>query len=160
MRINCQSIVQFLKYVGGCIILLSIFYLAFVLGGWIGLLILLAIPVSFILFLLFIVYGFRSAFVYTDKDVGQEIKGFLGYDFGNKYEIITNETRVHGDRPVRFVIRIPKEAMVGVRNYCKSSNTGECTEDTYIKDVENERRRECLTIKFNDCSIEFSGGSY
>lgn len=160
MRINCQSIVQFLKYVGGCIILLSICYLAFVLGGWIGLLILLAIPVSFILFLLFIVYGFRSAFVYTDKDVGQEIKGFLGYDFGNKYEIITNETRVHGDRPVRFVIRIPKEAMVGVRNYCKSSNTGECTEDTYIKDVENERRRERLTIKFNDCSIEFSGGSY
>lgn len=160
MRINCQSIVQFLKYVGGCIILLSIFYLAFVLGGWIGLLILLAIPVSFILFLLFIVYGFRSAFVYTDKDVGQEIKGFLGYDFGNKYEIITNETRVHGDRPVRFVIRIPKEAMVGVRNYCKSSNDGECTEELYTKNVVHECRREEMKILFNECLIEFSGVSF
>lgn len=124
------------------------------------LLILLAIPLSFVLFLLFLAYGFRSAFSYTDKEIGQEIKGFLGYDFGNKYEIITKETRVHGDRPVRFVIRIPKESMVGVKNYCKSSNIGECTDEKYIKDVEYERRREHLTIMFNECIIEFSGASY
>lgn len=51
-----------LKYVGWCLLLISIIYIAYVLGGWVVLLILLAIPLSFVLFLLFLAYDLGVRF--------------------------------------------------------------------------------------------------
>lgn len=128
----------------------------------IGIIVLLFIVI--VVWLGLIVYGFGSSFAYTEKEIGNELKGFLGYDFGKEFEVLKNETRVHGDRPVHFVIRIPKEAMIGVEDFCRINDPNGYTPDSYQKSMEYKDggyviRREYMTIDFKDCVIDFSGAS-
>lgn len=120
--------------------------------------------IVFVMWMGLIVYGFGRSFAYTDKEIEKVLKGFLGYDFGNEYEVLANETRVHGDRPVHFVIRLPKDAMKGVEYFCRTNDPNGCASDGYKKDVEYKDGdyvvgRECMTINFKDCVIDFSGAS-
>ena len=159
-----RVIKHLLKYAGYGIVLIGIILLIYAILGWAGIIACVVVLVLAIVFLCLMVYGFGRSFAYTDKEIGKELKGFLGYDFGNEYEVLINETRVHGDRPVHFVIRMPKDAMKGVEDFCRTKRPSKCTADSCEKHKEYKcgdyvERREHMTIYFKDCTIEFSGVS-
>lgn len=139
-------------------------YLLFAYVGWFaGLCFVLLVGV--IGFFMLSISAFAESFVYTDKDIENIMKGFLGYDFGKEYEVVKNETRVHGDRPVKFEIKIPQEAMKGVKEYCSTVDRGNYSEQTYTRIVQYKsngyvERKERMCVKFDECTIEFSGVSF
>ena len=160
-----EIIKQILKYIGYGIILIGIILLIYAVFGWTGIITISVLPIVFSCIFVLVGYGFRSSFVYTNKEIGMGLKEFLGYDFGNEYEVLANETRVHGDRPVHFLIRIPEEAMKGVEDFCRTKYPSKCTSDGCEKYKEYEtgdyvERRENMTINFKDCTIDFSGCSF
>ncbi len=143
--------------------------LIFALGGWRGVIVCVVVCVIvcvvIVAFISLFIYGFGRTFVYTKKEIGQTVKEFLGYDFGKEHDVLLNETRVHGDRPVHFQIKIPKDAMEGVEDYCNNAHTGECTSEGYEKTVEYKcdeyvERRESLTVNYKDCTMDFHGISF
>lgn len=150
-----------LKYVGYGIILIGIILLIYEIFGWAGIITISVLPILILGFFGLMVYGLG----YTDKEIGKGIKSFLGYDFGKKYEVLVNETRVHGDWPVHFLIKIPQEAMKGVEEFCRTKRPSKCTAECCEKYKEYKtgdyvERREHMKINFKDCTIEFSGVSY
>ena len=167
--IALKTIREVLKYFKYGVLLTVFFLLIYAVFGWTGIIVVGAVLGVLILFLgviCLMLYGFGRSFSYTDKEIGKELKGFLGYDFGKKYEVLANETRMHGDRPVHFVIRIPKEAMKGVEDFCRTECPSGCTPERFEKKKEYKDdkidyvvRNECMTINFNDCTIDFSGAS-
>lgn len=157
---------KILKYVGYGSILTGAILLVYKVFGWAGIITISVLPILVLVFFGFMVYGFGRSFVYTEKEIGKELKGFLGYDFGNEYEVLANETRVHGDRPVHFLIRIPEEAMKGVEDFCRTKRPSKCTAEgcEKYKEYKDDKidyvlRREYMTINFKDCTIDFRGVS-
>lgn len=152
-------------------LLIGITGLIYVIWGWIGAIICLGIVVVIILVIIlliwFILYSFGSAFSYSDKEIGKTIKSFLGYDFGNEYEVIVNEVRGHQDMPVKFVIKIPQDTMQNVIEYCKSSGLGKCSAKEFTKEFTKKDTEfdypewsENLIVKFDECTIEYSAVSF
>ena len=159
----------YVKKIGYGVLFLYVLALIFELWGWIGIIgcaIVCAVVCSVIVaFVCLVVYGFGRSFSYTDKEIGQTIKGFLGYDFGKEFDVLLNETRVHGDRPVHFLIKIPRSAMEGVEDYCNTSCMGKHTSEGYEKTIEYMcgeyvERREALIVNYKDCTFEFHGISF
>lgn len=161
-----MSNMELVKKIGYGVLILYVLALIFELWGWRGIIVCTVVcaTICFVIVALIslFVYGFGRTFVYTNKEIGQTIKGFLGYDFGKEYDVLLNETRVHGDKPVHFLIKIPRCAMDGVEDYCNNAHTGECTSDGYEKTIEYKcgeyvERRESLTVNYKDCTMDFHG---
>lgn len=161
-----EKVMLILKY-SVCIVILT--SIIFAILGWKGIVIFLgvvmALAIACVVFLGIMIYGFGRSFAYTEKEIGKEIKEFLGYDFGKEYEVLVNETRVHGDRPVHFLIKIPQDAMRRVEDFCRAKRPSKCTSETCEKDKEYKNgnyveRHEHMTINFKNCTIEFSGVSF
>lgn len=149
-----------LKYVGYGIILIGVILLIYEIFGWAGIITISVLPILILGFFGLMVYGLG----YTDKEIGKGIKSFLGYDFGKKYEVLVNETRVHGDWPVHFLIKLPQESMHGVEEFCRTKRPSKCTVECCeiykeYKTGDYVERREHMKINFKDCTIEFSGVS-
>lgn len=122
---------------------------------------------------LFFIVGFRK---YSSYMVEKEIKSLLEYDFGRNYEVITCETKWGREYTYKkewythFVVRLPQDAMDGVKDFCNSTETGEsisqkkrvtieCTTEGYNKYIEYISKRiiECdrLEINFIDNTISY-----
>ena len=161
-----MSKMKYLKNIGYGVLILCVSALIFELWGWRGIIICAivcaGVCVVLVAFISLFIYGFRSVFVYNNKEIDQTIKGFLGYDFGEEYDVLLNETRVHGDRPVHFRIKISKDAMEGVVDYCDNTRAGKRTSEGYEKTVEYKcgeyvERRESLVVNYKDCTMDFYG---
>ncbi len=153
-----KKAVKFIKYSLFVVIPAGVI---FAIAGWTGIIVCSVILIALVVYFSIMVYGLG----YTDKKIGKGIKSFLGYDFGKKYEVLVNETRVHGDWPVHFLIKIPQEAMKGVEEFCRTKSPSKCTAECCEKYKEYKtgdyvERREHMKINFKDCTIEFSGVSY
>ena len=70
-------------------------------------------------------YGFYLALKPNDpKDSIAEIKTFLGYDFGDVYEIIEhNSQNNHPDRPLQVVLKLNDNAINNIKKYASETES-------------------------------------
>lgn len=150
--------------IGGVILIGALCFLVYCMG-WTGFIIrfgLIAVtPLLVILLLFLIVFAVKWEMFYSKKEIGRRIKRFLGFNFGNTFEVIEPKDMTRRESSFRFKIRIPQDAMQNIIDYCNSSSKGKGTTNGYVIFEEynsgSVERRKQLEINYNDCTIEFIG---
>lgn len=159
-----QFIKNVLGYICGLVLIGMICFLVYVMG-WTGFIIrfglIVATPVLVILLIFIVIHVINWNLFYSKKEIGRKTKRFLGYNFGNEFEIIEPKDMTKKEGHFRFLIKIPQDTMQSVVDYCNSSNRGKCTSNGYVISKKYNsgvaKKRKQLEIKYDECTIEFIG---